>query len=502
MKKLSSAVLSVCVLIFISACVTVPDHATEADRRIHVTILHFNDIYEVTPVSGGREGGIARVATLRKQLLARNPNTITTLGGDLFSPSAIGTAEYQGDRLAGRQMVDVLNHFGLDYATFGNHEFDLKESQFRQRMQEARFIWVSSNVFDADGQPYDGVQQNLVVPFTDSKSGKTFRVGLFGLTLSANQAEYVRYTDPLAVVGNQVAQLSKQADFIIALTHQSIADDVALVQQNPQVGLVLGGHEHINYQRWRGSRFAPILKGDANVRSVYVVDLYFDPETQHTEVKPAFVPIDERFDQDPTVKTVVDRWVTVAFDAFRQQGFEPEKVIATTTAPLDGLESSVRSTQTNLTQLIAASMLAAYSDVDLSLYNSGSIRIDDSLPPGKITVYDVIRILPFGGQVQLATIKGSLLIKALDQGLANKNTGGFLQSANTQWQNGVWLVNGKPIDAAKTYRLAINDFLASGRERGLDFLKPGNPDFTIVQSGEGLAYDMRQLLIGVLGDAK
>ncbi|MCB1718099.1 MAG: 5'-nucleotidase C-terminal domain-containing protein, partial [Candidatus Competibacteraceae bacterium] len=187
---------------------------------------------------------------------------------------------------------------------------------------------------------------------------------------------------------------------------------------------------------------------------------------------------------------------------FRQQGFEPEKVIATTTAPLDGLESSVRSTQTNLTQLIAASMLAAYSDVDLSLYNSGSIRIDDSLPPGKITVYDVIRILPFGGQVQLATIKGSLLIKALDQGLANKNTGGFLQSANTQWQNGVWLVNGKPIDAAKTYRLAINDFLASGRERGLDFLKPGNPDFTIVQSGEGLAYDMRQLLIGVLGDAK
>ncbi|MCP5291661.1 MAG: bifunctional metallophosphatase/5'-nucleotidase [Burkholderiales bacterium] len=501
MKKLSSAVLSVCVLIFISACVTVPDRATEADHRIHVTILHFNDIYEVTSVSGGREGGIARVATLRKQLLARNPNTITTLGGDLFSPSAIGTAEYQGDRLAGRQMVDVLNHFGLDYATFGNHEFDLKESQFRQRMQEARFIWVSSNVFDADGQPYDGVQQNLVVPFTDSKSGKTFRVGLFGLTLSANQAEYVRYTDPLAVVGNQVAQLSKQADFIIALTHQSIADDVALVQQNPQVGLVLGGHEHINYQRWRGSRFAPILKGDANVRSVYVVDLYFDSETQHTEVKPAFVPIDERFDQDSAVKAVVDQWVAIAFDAFRQQGFEPEKVIATTTVPLDGLESSVRSTQTNLTQLIAASMLAAYPDVDLSLYNSGSIRIDDSLPPGKITVYDVIRILPFGGQVQLATIKGSLLIKALDQGLANKNTGGFLQSANTLQQNGIWLVNGKPIDAAKTYRLAINDFLASGRERGLDFLKAGNPDFTIVQSGEGLAYDMRQLLIGVLGDA-
>jgi len=36
-------------------------------------------------------------------------------------------------------MVDVLNHFELDYATFGNHEFDIKESQFHQRMQEAKF---------------------------------------------------------------------------------------------------------------------------------------------------------------------------------------------------------------------------------------------------------------------------------------------------------------------------------------------------------------------------
>jgi 5'-nucleotidase/UDP-sugar diphosphatase len=60
-----------------------------------VTIVHFNDIYEITPISGGQEGGIAQVATLRNQLLTRNPNTITTLGGDLFSPSAVGTASFR-----------------------------------------------------------------------------------------------------------------------------------------------------------------------------------------------------------------------------------------------------------------------------------------------------------------------------------------------------------------------------------------------------------------------
>ena len=307
-------------LIFASiACTSIPFSDID-DGKIHVTILHFNDIYEITPVSGGKEGGIARVATLRNELLARNPNTITTLGGDLFSPSAIGTAMYEGDRLAGRQMVDVLNHFGLDYATFGNHEFDVKEAQFNQRMKEVDFTWVSSNVFQANGEPYAGVKQHIVIPFTDAKSGKTFKLGLFGLTLSVNKADYVSYTDPLETAREQVGLLADQTDFIIALTHQAISDDETLLQDNPQVGLLLGGHEHINYQRWRGN-FAPLLKGDANVRSVYVVDLYFDPTTGKTEVKPTFVPINDTLAEDTALKDIADQWVTIAFDAFRAQGF-------------------------------------------------------------------------------------------------------------------------------------------------------------------------------------
>ena len=90
-----------------------------------LTILQMNDIYELTPVSGDREGGLARVATLRKELLAKDPRMITVLAGDLFSPSALGTARVDGERLAGRQIVDVMNILGLDYITFGNHEFDL-----------------------------------------------------------------------------------------------------------------------------------------------------------------------------------------------------------------------------------------------------------------------------------------------------------------------------------------------------------------------------------------
>src|SRR5688500_11410072 len=50
-----------------------------------VTILHFNDVYEITPVEAGKSGGLARVASLAARMKARIPGLITTLGGDFVS---------------------------------------------------------------------------------------------------------------------------------------------------------------------------------------------------------------------------------------------------------------------------------------------------------------------------------------------------------------------------------------------------------------------------------
>ena len=75
-----------------------------------------------------------------------------TLGGDYLSPAAIASAIVDGEPLAGRQMVDVLNHVGLDWAVLGNHEFDVSESAFRSRLAEGRFRVIASNVSDVNGQ--------------------------------------------------------------------------------------------------------------------------------------------------------------------------------------------------------------------------------------------------------------------------------------------------------------------------------------------------------------
>ena len=54
------------------------------------TFLQMNDIYELKPLGGGKKGGLARVATIRKLLRQENPNTITVISGDIVSPSALG----------------------------------------------------------------------------------------------------------------------------------------------------------------------------------------------------------------------------------------------------------------------------------------------------------------------------------------------------------------------------------------------------------------------------
>ncbi|MBO6763077.1 MAG: metallophosphoesterase, partial [Roseivirga sp.] len=126
MKKILS--LSFLVL-FIFSC--------KQNEPVEFIILQMNDVYEIAPVEGGKAGGMARVATLRNRLLEENQHVITTLSGDFVSPSLIGTLTYQGEKIAGKQMVEVMNALGVDYVVPGNHEYDIKEDEHLKRIAES-----------------------------------------------------------------------------------------------------------------------------------------------------------------------------------------------------------------------------------------------------------------------------------------------------------------------------------------------------------------------------
>ena len=61
------------------------------ESYVQWTFLQMNDVYEMIPLSGGKKGGLARVATIRRTLLEENPSTFTIVSGDIVSPSALGT---------------------------------------------------------------------------------------------------------------------------------------------------------------------------------------------------------------------------------------------------------------------------------------------------------------------------------------------------------------------------------------------------------------------------
>lgn len=507
------ALTTILSLLTLTACAPIARHAMhhmqhdESENKaeapagdpdiVQITLLQMNDVYEITPVSGGKQGGLARVSTIRQQLLAENPNTFTILSGDLFNPSALGTARVDGERLNGRQMVDVMNVLGLDYATLGNHEFDVNEPTFYQRLSESKATWFSSNVISTTDQPLSGIAPHVIFTVTNP-TGASVHIGMFGLTLPSNPVAYVKYVDFKEAAAQQVAELKDQVDILIAVTHLAWEDDRNLVLSFPEIDMVLGGHEHENIQTWRGPNLTPITKADANARTVYIHELAFNTATGALDIDSRLRRVTDAIADEPTVAASVQKWLDIAFAGFRELGFEPTDIVTTISEPLDGTEGSVRYQPTRLTDLIAASMLHAVDDADLAMFNGGAIRIDDTLLPGPITEYDVIRVLPFGGKVMHVEMQGSLLQDVLDAGEANQGLGGYLQTANVEFDAATsnWSINGAPLDPDKSYVVAINDFLISGRERGIEFLTRDNPGLKV--NDTGTEPDIRQTLIDEL----
>jgi 5'-nucleotidase len=139
------------------------------DCTVRVTLLQVNDVYQFAPVDQGARGGLARVLTLKKEIEKQSPNTLFLLSGDTISPS-VESITYKG-----AQMIDAWNTAGLDYSTFGNHEFDFGPDVLRERMKESKFKWIAANVIDKKtGKP---LGEAYVIREFDG-----VKVGIFGLT--------------------------------------------------------------------------------------------------------------------------------------------------------------------------------------------------------------------------------------------------------------------------------------------------------------------------------
>lgn len=470
------------------------------DGKIDIVFLQINDVYEIAPVAGGKEGGMARVATLKKQYYQKNRNTFLVMAGDFVSPSVYNSLKYNDKKIRGAQMIDCMNAAGMDFAIFGNHEFDITEAELQDRINESGFNWISTNTFHKTKNgvvPFERNSNGNKEPFQGRKivnihdaDGTTAKIGLIGLTMNANKADYVSYADPFATAKLEYDALKDSVDVIIAITHQSEADDIELAKQLPGLAAILGGHEHSGIYDKQGNTI--ITKAQSNARTAYVVNLHINKKKRTAKADATSVNLNENVAIDSNTNLVVQQWKKIAEHNYASIGFDPKKELPYSGSPLDGRETETRNHPTNLTKLITTSMAYACPKADVVIFNSGSIRLDDILTP-PITQYDIIRSLPFGGGIREADMKGSLLLQVLQAGLKNRNSGGFLQFSPVIYDDAAtsFLLNNKPIDSAAVYRVAVTEFLFSGKETNLLFLNEKNPGVLKVYPAETAVSDGR-----------
>ncbi|MCB0062790.1 MAG: hypothetical protein KDE19_11765 [Caldilineaceae bacterium] len=454
-----------CLGLYGSVAVAKPLHQ-EDDDEVHLTIIHMNDVYEIMPVSGGTLGGVARVATLKQQLLAENPDTILTVSGDVHGPSGLGLAVVDGEPLAGKQNIAALNKIGIDYFTFGDHEFDIYTgAQHLARLAETEFPMISSNVFAGENTPFPGVQVNDIFTITNG-TGKAMRVGVFGVTEPIpRSAVPISYTNHISATAEQVAVLDPQVDVLIAMTHFGVAEDQDTAQRFPAIDLILGGDDHEHMQVEVGEGLATIFKADSNARSVQVIDLYYNVVSDTVRIESRLQPITDAIAGDPTTQTEVDKWAKIGFDGFREQGIEPTEVVAIPTIDLDGFANTIRNGPTTFTRLMVNGINATASEPELSLMFSALIRMDDVIPAGgDFTMYDVIRTFPNNFEIVSVTIPGAALKGILTFGKQSAGSGQFILYTDnvTQDNDGNWLVDGAAIDDAHLYRAGTTAELAAG----------------------------------------
>jgi len=425
--------------------------------NVRITLLQVNDVYQFAPVDNGRNGGIARVLTLKKSIQSENPNILFLLAGDTISPSVESITH------KGAQMIEAWNAAGLDYATFGNHEFDFGPAVLSERMKESRFAWLAANVIDKKtGQPFGGAQPYVIREFGGVK------IGIFGLVLpetmtTSRPGDDIEFRNPCDTAKEMVSTIhDRGARVVIALTHLSMREDKE-VAQCADVDVIIGGHEHTLLESAAGG--APIFKMNADARQLGRIDLNIKPDGELDSIDWQVISVTNETKEDPQFAAVYRKYSGLLA--------ELAKPIGRTTVALDARSAENRTRETNVGNLVTDAFRKATA-ADVALMNGGSVRADSIIGPGVITIRDVLSILPFKNKLVKIEVSGETLRAALEHGVSrsaeDSQPGGFPQVSGLTFTfdasrpAGTRVIevkaNGRPLEATRKYTLTTTTFLA------------------------------------------
>ncbi|CAG2174657.1 unnamed protein product, partial [Oppiella nova] len=373
------------------------DNNNSTNGSTIVSILHFNDSYNVESRSVEPSGGAPRLVTAFNAHKHCDP--LVLFSGDIMAPSIMSSFT------KGEQMIPVLNALGVDCALFGNHEFDFGVPHLKTFVSQTHFPWVLSNVLDPEtNRPMAGALVSHII----HRNGK--KIGIIGLVeeqwLRDSIDEPYIYRDFVSE-GKILAKHLKEeetVDFVIALTHMRWPNDCLLAQNVSEIDLILGGHDH-DYQCRRVNNILCVKSG-TDFRQFSKIDIEFIGSEKY-EIKCKEISVNSfDFNEDLELKEELKKF-TFAVES------KMDVVLADVGSALDGRFGSIRQRETNLGNFVCDIVLAT-TGVDAVLLNSGTFRSDQIHTTGAFKVRDLVRILPMMDALVVLNITGRQLLGALE----------------------------------------------------------------------------------------
>jgi len=459
-------ILFLSALVYTASCSQISKPGNTVDlandkREAHFSILQVNDTYKIEGLENGSIGGFARLRTLRRQLQESGEPLLVLHGGDFLFPSVM--SKY----LKADAMIKVLNLMDGNESTFddnmvvvfGNHEFDDPDpGVLLGRIAQSDFAWISSNVRYhsseiSSGSPFSERLTNVHDVLV--KDIKGLKVGLFGITLDIQKRSYVSFGYDLdarrAAISKAIADLkTKGAAVIIALTHQGFDQDQWLTHEFPEVNLIIGGHEHLYLEKRIGKTW--ITKADADNKSAVLHGVRVLPdgtvETSHRKID-----LNDKIEKDAQVDAEVGKQLARLAEAFKKQNKDLKQVLGQTRYLLEGVEPAVRGRETALGNFLA-DVMRERMKTDIAFINGGGIRINDNIPPGPITVYDMEGLFYYDNGLVSFELSGQQLLEVLKNSVSKSHLGDgrFLQVSGLRFKyhakesNGVYFYAIDPVD--------------------------------------------------------
>ncbi len=482
----------------LSGCALTPPSGLDRDKTYRLTVMHTNDHHgRFWHNSDGEYGMAARktvVDQIRREVAASGGYTLLLDGGD------VNTGVPESDLQDAVPDFKGMNFLGYQAMAVGNHEFDKPLAVLKMQRDLAEFPMLSANIYDKG--------QRMFAPYKVFDLGG-LRVGVMGLTTEdtvrmahPDNVGQLEFRSVIAEAAKVVPELRRQADVVIAATHMGhyengqhgtqAAGDVEMARAVSGIDLVVGGHtqnpacmkaENVldrayvpggacqpdrqngtwivqahEWGKYVGRADFEYRQGEFRLVKYSLIPINLKKSVKGADGKTALVPYTEAVAEDKDMLALLSPYQQFGQDKLNVK-------IGSSDGRLEGDRAVVRSKPTNLGVLIGHAMMDR-TKADLAIVNAGGVR--DSVAAGAISYKDVLKVQPFGNTVCTVDLSGGELLQYLSAaGKMSAGSGAFPQFAGIELE----LVSGSathvrikgvPLDAAKIYRLALNNFQAAG----------------------------------------